>query len=181
MDKYFLYEGEYGICARLVGNKPIRRFYEKMEIDCFEDVEMEWQQKFDKAPEVATHPNRLVQEYFKEQMLMQEMLNELCEGIIIKICNETKWFPCQCESCGWVGSSEKLEGGHQIADTGDYSDCYCPSCLRIISGDELANDLLVPNENTMNSIRKRLQLGLDNYVTSAPNDERSVATDGKSE
>ena len=30
--------------------------------------------------------------------------------------------------CGWWGSSELLDGGGQIADTGDYGDCYCPVC-----------------------------------------------------
>ena len=37
------------------------------------------------------------------------------------------FFTCECE-CGWWGSSEFLTGGGQIADTGDYSDCYCPVC-----------------------------------------------------
>jgi len=38
------------------------------------------------------------------------------------------YYMCECLSCGWIGSSEFLEGGGPIADTGDYSDSYCPKC-----------------------------------------------------
>ena len=38
------------------------------------------------------------------------------------------YYPVKCDVCGWMGSSEKLEGGHALADTGDYGDCYCPVC-----------------------------------------------------
>jgi hypothetical protein len=41
---------------------------------------------------------------------------------------ETHWYNAECESCGWYGSSQYLDGGGQIADTGDYNDCYCPWC-----------------------------------------------------
>lgn len=37
-------------------------------------------------------------------------------------------IPVRCGKCGWWGSSELLDGGGQIADTGDYSDAYCPVC-----------------------------------------------------
>jgi hypothetical protein len=39
-----------------------------------------------------------------------------------------KWWPAECDNCGWCGSSEELDGGHQIADTGDHSDPLCPVC-----------------------------------------------------
>lgn len=38
-----------------------------------------------------------------------------------------KYFMCKCQ-CDWIGSSEYLDGGGQIGDTGDYADCYCPKC-----------------------------------------------------
>lgn len=42
-----------------------------------------------------------------------------------------KWFNVCCQNCGWTGSSEWLDGGHQIADTGDYGDTYCPNCGQV--------------------------------------------------
>ena len=41
---------------------------------------------------------------------------------------EKSWFHAECEDCRWSGSSRFLLGGHQIADTGDYSDAICPIC-----------------------------------------------------
>ena len=38
------------------------------------------------------------------------------------------FYTAECSSCGWWGSSKLLDGGGQIADTGDYEDCYCPVC-----------------------------------------------------
>lgn len=42
-----------------------------------------------------------------------------------------KWFNVECQECGWKGSSEFLDGGGQIADTGDYGDTYCPNCGQV--------------------------------------------------
>ena len=42
-----------------------------------------------------------------------------------------KYFTAKCIDCGWSGSSKFLMGGGQIADTGDYNDCYCPICESI--------------------------------------------------
>lgn len=39
-----------------------------------------------------------------------------------------KYFMCKCNGCGFICSSEFLDGGGQIADTGDYDDCYCQKC-----------------------------------------------------
>jgi len=39
-----------------------------------------------------------------------------------------QFYTAECKKCGWWGSSELLDGGGQIADTGDYGDCYCPVC-----------------------------------------------------
>lgn len=38
------------------------------------------------------------------------------------------YYTAECEKCGWWGSSVLLDGGGQIADTGDYDDPYCPVC-----------------------------------------------------
>lgn len=42
--------------------------------------------------------------------------------------NENNFFPCECNLCGWMGSSGDADGGKQIADTGDYDDMRCPIC-----------------------------------------------------
>lgn len=41
---------------------------------------------------------------------------------------EQKWFDAICNTCGWEGSSEYLQGCHAIGDTGDYTDPLCPVC-----------------------------------------------------
>lgn len=38
-----------------------------------------------------------------------------------------RYFTAEC-NCGWWGSSKFLNGGHPIADTGDYSEVTCPVC-----------------------------------------------------
>jgi len=38
------------------------------------------------------------------------------------------YYIAKCSSCGWWGSSKYLLGGEQIADTGDFNDCFCPVC-----------------------------------------------------
>lgn len=59
------------------------------------------------------------------------------EILALEGCHKTEWviieskdnyYPCECDVCGWSGSSEYLLGGGQIADTGDYDDTYCPCC-----------------------------------------------------
>jgi hypothetical protein len=52
-----------------------------------------------------------------------------------------------CSSCGWKGCSCELEGGHQIADTGDYGDCYCPKCGEVHDGDDIENEIRSQNVN----------------------------------
>lgn len=41
---------------------------------------------------------------------------------------DENFYFAECGNCGWYGSSKLLNGGGQIADTGDYFDCYCPKC-----------------------------------------------------
>ncbi len=38
------------------------------------------------------------------------------------------FYTSKCGECGWYGSSKLLDGGSQIADTGDYSESTCPVC-----------------------------------------------------
>lgn len=38
------------------------------------------------------------------------------------------YWPAECMSCGWQGSSKHLLGGKPISDTGDYGEISCPSC-----------------------------------------------------
>jgi hypothetical protein len=42
-----------------------------------------------------------------------------------------KYWEFECE-CGFTGLSMLVLGGGQIADTGDYGDCYCPCCEKIV-------------------------------------------------
>lgn len=45
-----------------------------------------------------------------------------------RIIPEGSYFVAQCEKCGFKGESSEWKDGGQIADTGDYGDCYCPIC-----------------------------------------------------
>jgi hypothetical protein len=42
--------------------------------------------------------------------------------------NTGGYYVAECEECGQIFPSQTCEGGGQIADTGDYDDCYCPHC-----------------------------------------------------
>lgn len=44
--------------------------------------------------------------------------------------NTGGYFLCHCE-CGHMFSSGSADGGHAIADTGDYEDIICPKCGNI--------------------------------------------------
>ena len=41
---------------------------------------------------------------------------------------KNSFYTAKCDKCGWWGSSKFLNGGGQIADTGDYADSCCPVC-----------------------------------------------------
>lgn len=51
-----------------------------------------------------------------------------CYRKLSKEDNKKSFYLAECNKCGWFGSSKFLDGGHQIADTGDYGDVYCPVC-----------------------------------------------------
>lgn len=42
--------------------------------------------------------------------------------------NTGGYYVAECEECGKIFPSQTCDGGEQIADTGDYGDCYCPHC-----------------------------------------------------
>ncbi|WP_157960978.1 hypothetical protein [Rahnella sp. AN3-3W3] len=42
--------------------------------------------------------------------------------------NTGGYYVAECEECGKIFPSQTCDGGEQIADSGDYGDCYCPHC-----------------------------------------------------
>lgn len=60
---------------------------------------------------------------------------------------KTNFYACECEECGWWGSSELCDGGTQIADTGDYDDIFCPVC-----GSRELLDVDTPDPKLLNKI-----------------------------
>ncbi|MDF1895124.1 hypothetical protein [Rahnella contaminans] len=42
--------------------------------------------------------------------------------------NTGGYYVAECEECGQIFPSQTCDGGEQIADSGDYGDCYCPHC-----------------------------------------------------
>ncbi len=51
------------------------------------------------------------------------------EPTFVREFDSNKYYWCKCENCGWEDSSDHCEGGHSIADTGDFSDPLCPICF----------------------------------------------------
>lgn len=49
------------------------------------------------------------------------------------------YYLVECCNCGEMYPSNKLSGGWQIADTGDYGDCYCPHCDASEDYEDLGN------------------------------------------
>jgi len=75
-------------------------------------------------------------------------------SILTKEDHDKGYYSVCCQSCGWLGSSAKLDGGGQIADTGGYGDCYCPSCGQI-DPDEAETDFYYIVQDPKNSIYKK--------------------------
>lgn len=63
----------------------------------------------------AYHPKKGQPTYFVEKILNSVSKNN--------------YFFVQCDKCGHKCSSQVMEGGGQIADTGDYNDILCPKCF----------------------------------------------------
>lgn len=62
---------------------------------------------------------------------LQEEMISISGRIMYTEAEKEKYWQFECE-CGFSGYSVIASGGGQIADTGDYDDCRCPSCLNII-------------------------------------------------
>lgn len=54
--------------------------------------------------------------------------HEMCRRIEERY-ERAKWWAAYCPKCQWSGLSRDCEGGHPIADTGDYDEVLCPKCL----------------------------------------------------
>jgi hypothetical protein len=52
---------------------------------------------------------------------------ELSKRAIYTNDEKDKYWEFECE-CGFKGLSLLATGGSQIADTGDFGNCYCPCC-----------------------------------------------------
>lgn len=94
-------------------------------------------------PQAVCNMVYAAEQFFKNQLTSKDKeLSELREGgFIIRNFNSDKNYWCRCDSCGWEDSSEFAEGGHQIADTGDYSDPVCPICHSSeINGDAVLSE-----------------------------------------
>ncbi len=82
-----------------------------------------------------------------EKLEWMDTLNKLVNNLKIAPVSykfsptDKNYYYAKC-ACGWHGSSELLNGGGQIADTGDYSDCTCPVCDSI----EIDEKIEVSNE-----------------------------------
>ena len=65
------------------------------------------------------------------------------------------FWPARCPKCGWTGMSNETEGGHPIADTGDYTDPACPECCHTpegrFMGDWIAVEELPPPDESQPS------------------------------
>lgn len=75
--------------------------------------------------------------HFNQIMRYEELVNKMISNLekaplsYRPVDDEAKrlnYYTAECSRCGWWGGSNLLEGGGQIADTGDYGDCYCPVC-----------------------------------------------------
>lgn len=67
------------------------------------------------------------------------------------------YYPVCCQGCGWLGSSELLEGGGQIADTGDFGDIYCPKCYQIDPNQAETNYYYVVNGDKADALEQENQ------------------------
>jgi len=51
---------------------------------------------------------------------------------LIKFFGRDDWkagyYPCECRTCGWIGSSRLLHQGEGSYECPDEGDVYCPKC-----------------------------------------------------
>ncbi len=83
------------------------------------------------------------------------------DNYVTRIFDSTQYYWCKCEGCGWEDSSEFCEGGHAIADSGDYSDPVCPICFsNNIEGEPVLN---VPDNEGTVTVKIPLELYIAPY------------------
>ena len=71
--------------------------------------------------------------------------------------NTGGYYVAECEECGNIFPSQTCDGGGQIADTGDYGDCYCPLCGHV-DPQECDNANLVWNVQQLKIVNLTKQL-----------------------
>jgi predicted RNA-binding Zn-ribbon protein involved in translation (DUF1610 family) len=67
-----------------------------------------------------------LEKYEELCLLLDSIKAELRKGVLADA--SSRYYNVKCEKCGWYGSTEFVDGGGQIADTGDYNDIFCPAC-----------------------------------------------------
>lgn len=88
-------------------------------------------------------------------------------NFVVRSINTNIWYWCKCEQCGWEDSSEYCDGGHAIADTGDYTDPLCPVCgSKDIDGEPTVE---VPDDYGMHLIKIPLSTFLRPYQNAIKN------------
>jgi hypothetical protein len=89
-----------------------------------------WQKKkfAGKLKQIASLLTGIPVEKFENQEFKKTFLGKEWDRILVPDIEKSKYYPAECSECGWLGSSSQLEGGGQLADTGDYDDVYCPKC-----------------------------------------------------
>jgi hypothetical protein len=82
---------------------------------------------------LVTHNEKHKQELSNKIDLLDRMVENLkiapfCYRNASADDKKHNYYTAKCDKCDWWGSSKYLLGGGQIADTGDYDDCFCPVC-----------------------------------------------------
>jgi hypothetical protein len=67
-----------------------------------------------------------LEKYEELRLLLDSIKAELRKGVLADA--SSRYYNVKCKKCGWYGSAEFVDGGGQIADTGDYDDIFCPAC-----------------------------------------------------
>ena len=73
----------------------------------------------------------LIDELEEQVKSLKETCIELSKRAVYTEEEKNDYWEFECE-CGFTGYSMLVLGGNQIADTGDYGNCYCPCCGNIV-------------------------------------------------
>lgn len=94
-----------------------------------------------------------------------------------ELMDTAKFWYAVCEHCGWRGSSEKLSGGGQIADTGDYGDCYCPQCESVDIADDGENfigTIAIPKQKQVSQTDSVKELFVDKLLAQLKEKDKRI-------